>query len=344
MLTIQGRAIGQEKAPYFIAEMSGNHNGDLERALEIVRVVADAGADAIKLQTYTPDTITINAKGGLFDITDKNSLWYGKNLYALYGEAYTPWDWHGPIFEEAAKCGIAAFSSPFDETAVDFLMSLHVPAFKIASFENNHIPLLKKVAATGKPVLVSTGVSTQDDVELAVQTLKDVGCKEFALFKCTSTYPADPDDCNLMTIPWMREKYQCEVGLSDHTLGIHIPLASIALGATIIEKHITLRRSDGGVDSAFSMEPHELKQLVEQGREVWNSRGGIQTGVTEREKKSIQFKRSIYCVKDIQKGEIFTSENIRVIRPGDGMHPKYYEDLLGQKAKRGYKYGEAIRF
>jgi len=333
--------IGNNHKPLIIAEMSGNHNGDIKRALELVKAAAEAGAHALKLQTYTADTITINHKGGLFDITDPNSLWFGKNLYELYQEAYTPWEWHKEIFEYANELGMLAFSSPFDETAVDFLEELNVPAYKIASFESNHFPLLKKVAQTGKPILISSGTSKLNELYESIQYLKVNGAKDIVIFKCTSTYPATPENTNVRTIPVLKEIFpDCVIGLSDHTMGIGASIAAVALGARVIEKHFTLRRADGGVDSAFSLEPQELKALVEESERAFLSLGHVQLDTQKAEKVSRQFKRSIYVVKDIKAGEKFTRENIRVIRPGDGMEPKYYESLLGQNSSKNHCFGE----
>lgn len=326
--------IGDSHKPFIIAEMSGNHNQSLDRALEIVKAAADAGAHALKLQTYTADSITIDHRGGLFDITDPKSLWNGRNLYELYQEACTPYEWHKPIFDYAKQLGMECFSSPFDEAAVDFLEELNVPAYKIASFENNHIPLIKKVAQTGKPVIISTGVANIADIDLAVRTLRENGCKDVILLKCTSTYPATPENTNVRTIPHLKDLYACHVGLSDHTMGVGASITAVALGACIIEKHFCLSRAEGGVDSAFSLEPAELKSLVVETERAFLSLGKIQYGIQEAEKKSINFKRSIYVVKDIAKGEVFTEENIRVIRPGDGMPPHFYEKLLGKSVQK----------
>ncbi len=325
--------IGQNYKPFIIAEMSGNHNHSLERALKIIETAAKCGADALKLQTYTADTITIDQRGGLFDIKDDTSLWKNRNLYELYQEAHTPWEWHEAMFKCAADNGIICFSTPFDDTAVDFLENLGTPAHKIASFENNHFPLLKKVAKTGKPVIMSTGASTLTNLDEAVAVLRENGCKDLVLLKCTSNYPANPENSNVRTIPHMRELFQCEIGLSDHTMGIGVPCAAVTLGATVIEKHFCLSRAEGGVDSAFSLEPDELRSLVIETERAWQSLGGIQYGVQESEKKSLLFKRSIYVVKDIRAGETFTEENIRVIRPGDGMLPKHYESILGKTSQ-----------
>ncbi len=323
--------IGIDHPPFIIAEMSGNHNQSIERAIEIIDAAAAAGAHAIKLQTYTADTITIPHDKDLFFIKDENSLWKGQSLYELYNKAHTPWEWHKPLFDHAIKKGIIPFSSPFDETAVDFLETLHVPAYKIASFENNHIPLLKKVAKTGKPVIVSTGLSNKETIKEAVDTLKENGCKNIVLLKCTSSYPASSENSNLVTIPDIRQRFQCEVGLSDHTMGIGAPIAAIALGARVIEKHFTLRRSDGGVDAAFSLEPEELKALVIESERAFLSLGKVSYDIQEDEKRSMQFKRSIYVIKSLRKGDVLTEKNIRIIRPGGGLHPRYFNDLLNKK-------------
>lgn len=336
-IKINGTIIGQDTKPFVIAEMSGNHNQSLDRALEIVQAAANSGAHAIKLQTYTADTMTVQ---GALTISDPNSLWYGRELYDLYKEAYTPWEWHEPIFKLAAELGLICFSSPFDETAVDFLEALNAPLYKIASFENTHHPLLKKVARTGKPVIMSTGVSSIVDIVESVQILSDNGCKELILLKCTSTYPATPENTNLNTIKVLQEIFpECIIGLSDHTMGVGAAVAAVALGARVVEKHFTLSRAEGGVDSAFSLEPVELKMLVEETERAFLSLGGVQLNVQEAEKKSLLFKRSIYVVEDIEAGEIFTEKNIRVIRPGDGLHPKYYEGLLGKESNKYYRKG-----
>ena len=333
-------SIGAQHRPFIIAEMSGNHNQSLDRALELVEAAAAAGAHALKLQTYTADTITIDQRGGLFDITDADSLWTGKNLYDLYREAHTPWEWHEPIFKRAAELGMTAFSSPFDESAVEFLESLDVPAYKIASFESNHHPLLRKVAATGKPVIISSGASRLDEIYESVRVLREAGAKNICVLKCTSTYPATPENTNLRTIPVFKDLFSdCEIGLSDHTMGTGVSIAAVALGATVIEKHFTLRRADGGVDSAFSLEPEELQALVTETERAWQGLGGVQLDTQKAEEKSRQFKRSIYVVADIAVGEIFTEHNLRVIRPGDGLAPKFYEDVVGRKAVRAYKRG-----
>lgn len=335
--------IGHNHKPFIIAEMSGNHNQSLGRAKQIIKAAAETGAHAVKLQTYTADTITINHKGGLFDITDKNSLWYGRNLYELYEEAHTPWDWHKPLFDYAKELGIICFSTPFDETAVDFLEKLNVPCYKIASFENNDHPLLKKVAQTGKPVIMSTGISDINDIQESVQVLKENGCNQIVLLKCTSTYPSTPENTNLVTIPELQKMFpDCMIGLSDHTMGIGAGIASVALGARVIEKHFTLRRADGGVDSTFSMEPEEMKALVIESERAFLALGKVQLTVQKAEEKSKVFKRSIYVVKDIMEGEVLTKENVRIIRPGDGLAPKYYSVVVGKKAKSAIQRGTPL--
>lgn len=331
--------IGTGCRPFIIAEMSGNHNQSLERAFEIVDAAAEAGAHAIKLQTYTADTITMK---GAYTIKDKNSLWDGKELHDLYREAYTPWEWHKPIFERARLRGLIAFSSPFDETAVDFLEELNVPAYKIASFENTHHPLIKKVAATGKPVIISTGVSSISDIDETVRLLRREGCENFVLLKCTSTYPASPENTNLRTIPHLAGLHQCHVGLSDHTMGTGVSVAAVAMGACIIEKHFTLRRADGGVDSAFSLEPQELKLLVEETERAFLAMGNIKYGIQAAEEKSVFFKRSIYIYQELKAGEIFTTANLKVIRPGDGLAPKHWEEVLGKTSTRDLKPGTPL--
>jgi pseudaminic acid synthase len=343
-MTIDSIHIGTGHAPFIIAEMSGNHNQSLEKALQIVKAATDSGAHALKIQTYTADSITINHTGGLFDINDEKSLWKGKNLYQLYQEAHTPYDWHKAIFDYARELGIICFSSPFDEAAVDFLETFNVPVYKIASFENNHHPLLKKVAKTGKPVIMSTGVSTLAEIDESVNVLRENGCSEIVLLKCTSTYPATPENTNLITIPHLKELFNCEVGLSDHTMGIGVSVGAIALGASVIEKHFCLNRAEGGVDSAFSLEPSEFKNLVTETERAWQALGHIQYGIQEAERNSLNFKRSVYVVKDIKAGESFSEENIRVIRPGDGLHPRFYEWLLGKKANNELKFGNPLKF
>jgi pseudaminic acid synthase len=336
--------IGVDHKPFIIAEMSGNHNQSLERAKEIIKAAADCGAHAVKLQTYTADTMTIDHRGGLFDITDKKSLWYGRNLYELYQEAHTPWAWHKPLFDYAKELGILCFSTPFDETAVDFLETLDVPFYKIASFENTDHPLLKKVASTGKPVIMSTGIANLTDIIESVQVLKQNGCRDLVLLKCTSTYPSTPENTNLLTIPVLQEIFpDCSIGLSDHTMGVGAAVASVTLGVRVIEKHFTLSRAEGGVDSAFSLEPAEMKSLVVESERAFLSLGRVQLDMQLVEKNSKQFKRSIYVVEDIKAGEAFTKKNIRVIRPGDGLEPKYYDSLIGNRAKEDIKKGTPLK-
>lgn len=340
-ISINGKIIGLKNRPFIIAEMSGNHNQSLERALAIVDAAASTGVDAIKLQTYTADTMTLK---GAHLIVHENPLWNGKDLYDLYGEAHTPWDWHKAIFDRAHALGLICFSSPFDETAVDFLETLNVPCYKIASFENTDHPLLKRVAQTGKPVIMSTGIADISDITESVDVLRKNGCRQIVLLKCTSTYPATPENSNLVTIPVLQQKFpDCIIGLSDHTMGIGAGIASVALGARVIEKHFTLSRADGGVDSAFSMEPSEMKLLAVESERAFLALGREQLTVQKAEKESLVYKRSIYVTKDIMVGEKFTKENIRVIRPGDGLAPKYWEKVLGKSASVAIKMGQPLK-
>ncbi|MED4402767.1 pseudaminic acid synthase [Metabacillus fastidiosus] len=341
-IDIEGVKIGPCYKPFIIAEMSGNHNQSLKRALEIVEIAAKSGVHALKIQTYTADTMTLDIKKPDFQINDKDSLWDGQNLYQLYQQAYTPWEWHKPIFDRARKLGMIPFSTPFDETAVDFLEGLDVPLYKIASFENNDIPLIQKVASTGKPMIISTGMATVAELDETVRIARESGCQNLILLKCTSTYPATPENTNISTIPHLRELFDVQVGLSDHTMGTGVSVAGVALGATVIEKHFTLCREDGGVDSAFSMEPDEMKTLVQETERAWQAIGKITYGPTEKEKASLKFRRSIYVVKDIKAGEEFTKENIKVVRPGYGLAPKYYKQVLGKVAKKDMKVGDPI--
>lgn len=343
-IQIGHRKIGQGYKPFIIAEMSGNHNQSLERALAIVDAAAKAGVDAVKLQTYTADTMTLDIREGEFFIDDEKNLWQGQSLYDLYKEAYTPWEWHEPIFKRCKEHGLIAFSSPFDETAVDFLEELDVPCYKIASFENVDIPLIQKAASTGKPVIISTGMATLSELDEAVRAAREAGCKDLILLKCTSTYPATPENTNLRTIPHLREMFQCEVGLSDHTMGVGVAVASVALGATVIEKHFTMSRADGGVDAAFSMEPAEMKQLVVETKRAWQSLGGVAYGPTEAEKPSLKHRRSLYIAEDIKAGEVLTRKNVRAIRPGLGLKPKYLPQVLGKRVVRAAKKGEPLTF
>ncbi|WBO85667.1 pseudaminic acid synthase [Hymenobacter yonginensis] len=339
-ITIAGRPIGVAHKPFIIAEMSGNHNQSLERALRIVDAAAAAGVDAIKLQTYTADTITMDT--GFVIREEGQSLWEGRSLYKLYQEAYTPWEWHAEIFAYARQKGLLVFSSPFDETAVDFLETLDAPAYKIASFENTHHPLLRKVAATGKPVIMSTGVATLAEIDEAVRVLRSAGCRELVLLKCTSTYPASPENTNLRTIPTLIDIFNCPVGLSDHTMGIGASVAAVALGACVIEKHFTLSRAEGGVDSAFSMEPAEMASIVTETERAWQALGHVQLCVQATEEKSRIYKRSIYVSKPIAAGEEFTPDNLRIIRPGDGLEPRHWEQVLGRQASHALAAGTAL--
>lgn len=331
--------IGRQHPPVVIAELSGNHNGSLDRALEIVEAMAAAGAQALKLQTYTADTMTIDCDRPGFFISDPDSLWKGHTLHALYQKAYTPWEWHQPLFERARQLGMVAFSTPFDASAVDFLEKLDVPAYKIASFENADLPLIRRVAATGKPLIISTGMANLTILEDAVTTARDAGCKDLMLLKCTSSYPASPLNSNLATIPHMRELFGCEVGLSDHTLGMGAAVASVALGAVAIEKHITLSRSEGGVDADFSLEPAELRQMVDEMNRAWQAIGGVAYGPLAQERGSLIFRRSLYIVKDMAPGEVLTPDNLRAIRPGYGLPPKHLEMLIGKRVSRAVERG-----
>ncbi len=342
MITIGNRKVGAGEKPFIIAEMSGNHNKSLERALEIVEAAAKTGAHALKIQTYTPDTMTLDLDEREFHISDPKSLWAGSSLYKLYGEAYTPWDWHKPIFERARELGIIAFSTPFDDTAVDLLESLEVPCYKIASFENTDIPLIRRVAATGKPMIISTGMASIAELDDTVRAAREAGCKDLILLKCTSTYPATANNTNILTIPHMRELFGCEVGLSDHTMGVGVSVASVALGATVIEKHFTLSRADGGVDSTFSMEPAEMTQLLIETERAWQALGQVNYGATAAEKKSMVFRRSLYVVQDLKAGDVLNTENVRAIRPGLGLPTKYLEFVLGKIVKQNVKRGTAL--
>jgi len=334
--------IGSGFPPFIIAEMSGNHNQSLARALEIVEAAAKTGAHALKIQTYTPDTMTLDLDEREFHISDSNSLWAGNSLYKLYGEAYTPWEWHKPIFERARELGIIAFSTPFDDTAVDLLESLEVPCYKIASFENTDLPLIRRVAATGKPIIISTGMASIAELDDTVCAAREAGCKDLILLKCTSTYPATASNTNILTIPHMRELFDCEVGLSDHTLGLGVSVASVALGASVIEKHFTLDRADGGVDSTFSMEPAEMAQLVVESERAWQALGQVSYGATDAEKKSIVYRRSLYVVQDLKAGDVLTKNNVRAIRPGLGLATKYLEMVLGKVVARDVVRGTAL--
>ncbi len=341
-IKIGHKLLGPMNKPFIVAEMSGNHNHSLDRALQIVEAAAKAGADGLKLQTYTPDTITIDVEEGEFFISDPDNLWEGSSLYKLYGQAYTPWEWHAPIFEKARELGMVAFSSPFDFSSVDFLEDLDVPCYKIASFENIDLPLIRYAASTGKPLIISTGMASTSELNEAVEAARDAGCKELILLKCTSTYPAEPVNTNILTIPHMAQLFDCQVGLSDHTMGTGVAVASVALGATFIEKHFTLDRNDGGVDSAFSLEPGELEMLVTETARAWQSLGKVTYGPTENEKKSLVFRRSLYFVEDVEAGSEITKKNVRSIRPGFGLPPKYLDMILGRKISKNVVKGTPV--
>lgn len=341
-INVENRKIGPGHPPFIIAEMSGNHNQSLERALEIVEQAARAGAHALKIQTYTADTMTLDIDGEGFRIEDPKSLWKGKSLHKLYQEAYTPWEWHEAIFQRCRDLGMIGFSTPFDATAVDFLETLNVPMYKIASFENTDIPLIRKVAATGKPMIISTGMATVAELDETVRAARDAGCNDLILLKCTSTYPASPEDSNILTIPHLRELFQTQTGLSDHTMGVGVAVASVALGATLIEKHFTLRRADGGVDATFSLEPEEFRSLVVESERAWQSLGTVAYGPTEKELNSLQFRRSLYVVEDLHAGDVLTERNLKAIRPGFGLPPRYYDSLLGKKVTRDVQRGTPV--
>ena len=331
-----------ETCPFIVAEMSGNHNKSLDRALAIVDAAADAGAHAIKLQTYTADTMTLDLDKGEFFIGDPKSLWKGQALYALYKQAHTPWEWHKPIMDRAQERGVVCFSSPFDESAVDFLETLDVPCYKIASFECIDLPLIRKAASTGKPLIISTGMASIAEIDEAVQTARSAGCGEIVLLKCTSTYPASPENTNLRTISHMRDLFNCQVGLSDHTTGVGVAVAAVALGATVIEKHFTLSRAEGGVDAAFSLEPDELRSLVVETERAFQALGQITYGPTDAEQNAVRRRRSLYIAEDLQAGDILTPTSLRRIRPGHGLPPKYYDVLLGRKISKAVKKGTPV--
>ena len=328
--------------PFIIAEMSGNHNGSLERAIKIIEAAAQAGVDAVKLQTYTADTLTIDKKDGEFFISGKDSLWYGQSLYELYQKAYTPWEWHEKLFACCEKLGLMCFSTPFDITAVDFLKKLNCPCYKIASFENVDLKLIKRVAQTKKPMIVSTGMASIAELDELVSTARENGCEDLTLLKCVSNYPATPEGFNLRTLPHMKELFNCAVGLSDHTLGIGVSIAAVALGATVIEKHFTLSRAEGGVDSAFSMEPQEMAELVRECKAAHQALGKISYEISAQESKS--GRRSLYIVEDMKKGDVLTEKNLRSIRPGHGLTPKYFDNVLGLKVTKDVKRGTALNW
>lgn len=342
-IVIDGRTVGEGNPVYTIAEMSANHLQSVERAKQIIKAAKEAGADAIKLQTYRPDTITVDCRGSEFMATP-GSPWEGMNLFELYKTAYTPWEWHKELFDYAKELGITCFSSPFDLTAIDLLEELGAPAYKIASFEINDIPLIRKAAKTGKPIIISTGIAELADIELAVQTCQEEGNDKVILLKCVSEYPTPYEELNLKTIPHMQDTFACLVGLSDHSMGCAVDVAAVALGACVVEKHLTLRRADGGPDGSFSMEPEEFAEMVGNIRNIEKAVGRVTYQLTEKQKKSRGRSRSLYVVKDMKKGEKFTSENLKSIRPNYGLHTKYYEDILGKTASCDLEKGTAMKW
>jgi pseudaminic acid synthase len=343
-MKIADREIGVDSAPYLIAEMSGNHNQSIDRAFEIVKAAAASGADAIKLQTYTADTMTLDCDAPWFVIDDPASLWNGRRLFDLYEEAHTPWEWHAPIMALAKSLGMACFSTPFDESAVDFLESLEVEAYKIASFELTDHRLIRRVAATGKPIVISTGMASVAEIDEAIRSVRGVGKNEVVLLKCTSTYPASPQNSNLRTISAMRETFGCHVGLSDHTLGTGVSVAAVALGAVVIEKHFTLDRNEGGVDSDFSMEPHEFTQLRAEADRAWASLGSVTFGGTQAESASKHFRRSIFVSREIRAGETISLSNVRIVRPSSGLEPRWLDQVVGRVARSDIAFGTPLRW
>ena len=341
-ISIAGYSVGPESPPFIIAEMSGNHNQSYERAMAIVEAAAAAGAHAIKLQTYTADTMTLDLAHGEFFIDDPNSLWKGNSLYSLYQKAYTPWEWHRPLFERAKELGLIAFSTPFDFSAVDFLEELNVPAYKIASFENTDLRLIARVAQTGKPLIISTGMASLEEINEAVDTAKNNGCSDLILLKCTSSYPAPPHTIHLRTLPMLKERYGVQIGLSDHTLGNATAIAATALGATVIEKHFTLSRAEGGVDAAFSMEPEDLKNLVTDTKAAWEALGSQEYVLSEEETSSKVFRRTLYVCEDISAGTVLSESHVRAIRPGKGLPPKYWSTVIGKKLTQDVSRGTPL--
>ena len=343
IIKLKNKKISSNHKPFIVAEMSGNHNQSKENAFKIVDAAAKSGADAIKLQTYTAETMTLNLKDKEFFISDKKSLWKGQTLSELYSKGSTPWDWHKEIINYANNKKIICFSTPFDNSSVDFLETLNIPIYKIASFELTDLPLIKKVAQTKKPIIISTGMGSIDEIKDAVNIVKQSG-NDFILLKCTSTYPAKAIDSNVLTIPELKKIFNCEVGLSDHTKGIGTAIAAVSHGACLIEKHFTLDRKLGGIDSDFSLEPHELKSLVIETRQAHKSLGKIFIGPTKSEELSLKYRRSLYCSKDIKKGSKVTKNNIKSIRPGFGISPKYYDELIGKKVRKNIKKGTPIKW
>ena len=342
VIHIGDREISARQAPFIIAELSGNHSQSLNTAREMVKAAAKSGAHATKLQTYTADSMTLDVTEKGFVIEEQDSLWHGASLYRLYQKASTPYEWHAELFEYANSLGMLAFSSPFDEAAVDFLDELNVPCFKIASFELTDIPLIRKAASKGKPLIMSTGMASLSEIELAVETARSAGCNDIILLKCTSTYPAEPVNTNLLTIPHLRDAFGCEVGLSDHTGGIGAAVASVALRASVIEKHFVLDRNGGGVDAAFSLEPEELTSLVVESERAWQALGQVKYGGTVAEDKSKRYRRSIYVSQDIQPGEALGPNNLKIVRPAFGLAPKHWDSVLHKKAADFIKKGTAL--
>ena len=339
-MIIDGRAIGKSHPPYIIAELSANHNGSIDKALASIKMAKDMGADAVKIQTYTADTMTIDSN--LSDFTISGGLWDGYNLYQLYQEAHTPFEWHQQLFDYANELGITLFSTPFDESAVDLLESLNAPAYKIASFELTDLPLIQYVASKGKPMIMSTGMANLDEISQALQCAMESGCSELVLLHCISAYPAPAEESNLKTITDLAEKFGCLVGLSDHTIGPMVPIVATALGATVIEKHVTLSRQDKGPDSEFSLEPEELRELCQQAKLAWQTLGSAGYERKPAEEANARFRRSIYFVEDIEENTVITSQHIRRIRPGFGLPPKHYEQLLGMKTAKAISRGEPV--
>ena len=337
---IAGRRIGPDHEPYIICELSGNHNGSLERALLLLEVAAATGADAVKIQSYTPDTITIDHDGPGFTI--EGGLWDGRRLYELYSEAQTPFEWHAPLFERARELGVTLFSTPFDESSVDLLESLDAPAYKIASFEAVDLPLIACVARVGKPMIISTGMANFEEIGAAVDTARENGCEQLVLLHCVSSYPAPDEDTNLRTIPDLARSFNCIAGLSDHTHGSAVAVASISLGGCVVEKHFTMSRADGGPDAAFSLEPDEFSTLVEDCKRAWRALGHVSYDLCGSERGSLQFRRSLYAIRDIAEGEALSRENVRSIRPGFGLAPKHLNEVLGQHAARPIRRGEPL--